>query len=178
MQPGRRCGRPTAISKGAGGVPEAWDDPLLRRGDHRVQARGGRCAGAVRGDAGHFDFRQAIANGFPVAAVVGRADLIDQFATGGVLHGGTFNAQPVALAAMLATAGGLTAEHFADDRSAEHGGCRTGVRAALAEAGITAQVMGFPLMFHVAGAEAAAAQLPGDRAGRQARLSPRWRWRC
>src|SRR5690606_34487558 len=41
-------------------------------------------------------FAKAIANGFPVAAVVGRADLLDLFATAGVLHGGTFNAQPVA----------------------------------------------------------------------------------
>lgn len=93
-------------------------------------------------------FAKAIANGFPVAAVVGRADLIDQFATGGVLHGGTFNAQPVALAAMLATQQGLTAEHFADT-GARGQRLQDGVRAALAEAGITAQVMGFPLMFHV-----------------------------
>src|SRR5690606_15332809 len=45
---------------------------------------------------------KAIANGFPVAAVAGRADIIDLFADG-VLHGGTFNAQPVAMAALVAT---------------------------------------------------------------------------
>ncbi len=93
-------------------------------------------------------FAKAIANGFPVAAIVGRADLIDLFSTGGVLHGGTFNAQPVALAAMVATQQGLTAEHFAST-GARGQRLQDGVRAALAEAGITAQVMGFPLMFHV-----------------------------
>ncbi|MCB1513153.1 MAG: aminotransferase class III-fold pyridoxal phosphate-dependent enzyme, partial [Hyphomicrobiaceae bacterium] len=55
-------------------------------------------------------FAKAIANGFPVAAIVGRADLLDLFGTGGVLHGGTFNAQPVTMAAMVATQQALTPE--------------------------------------------------------------------
>jgi len=93
-------------------------------------------------------FAKAIANGFPVAAVVGRADLLDMFAKNGVLHGGTFNAQPVAMAAMIATLEGLTPEHYAQS-SVRGQRLQDGVRAALAEAGITAQVMGFPLMFHV-----------------------------
>jgi glutamate-1-semialdehyde 2,1-aminomutase len=93
-------------------------------------------------------FAKAIANGFPVAAIAGRADLIDLFATGGVLHGGTFNAQPVAIAAMIATQQGLTPEHFAT-AGARGQRLQDGVRDTLTEAGITAQVMGFPLMFHV-----------------------------
>ncbi|MGN6486186.1 MAG: aspartate aminotransferase family protein [Devosia sp.] len=93
-------------------------------------------------------FAKAIANGFPVAAVVGRADLMDLFASGGVLHGGTFNAQPVTLAAMIATQQALTPRHF-ETVGARGQRLQDGVRAALAEAGITAQVMGFPLMFHV-----------------------------
>ncbi|MBI4923291.1 MAG: aminotransferase class III-fold pyridoxal phosphate-dependent enzyme [Devosia nanyangense] len=94
-------------------------------------------------------FAKAIANGFPVAAVAGRADLIDLFATGGVLHGGTFNAQPVSMAAMVATQNCLTPDHY--ERTSAYGmTLQDGVRSALAEAGITAQVTGFPLMFHVA----------------------------
>lgn len=94
-------------------------------------------------------FAKAIANGFPVAAVVGRADLLDMFATAGVLHGGTFNAQPVALAAMIATLEALTPEHY------EQTGVRglrlqNGLRDILAKTGIKAQVTGFPLVFHVA----------------------------
>lgn len=94
-------------------------------------------------------FAKAIANGFPVAAIAGRADLMDMFATGGVLHGGTFNAQSVTMAAMLATQAALTPEHY--ERTSKYGmRLQQGIRAILAEAGIKAQVTGFPLMFHVA----------------------------
>ena len=48
-------------------------------------------------------FGKAIANGFPVAAIAGRRDLLDLFSTGGVVHGGTYNAQPIAMAATVAT---------------------------------------------------------------------------
>src|ERR1019366_10710050 len=47
-------------------------------------------------------FAKAIANGFPVAAVAGRADLLD-LVTQGVVHGGTYNGQAVAMAATVAT---------------------------------------------------------------------------
>lgn len=94
-------------------------------------------------------FAKAIANGFPVAAIAGRADLIDMFATGGVLHGGTFNAQPVAMAAMIGTQLGLTSEHY-EQTSIYGNRLQIGMRQALADAGIKAQVTGFPLMFHVA----------------------------
>src|SRR5258708_39323177 len=36
-------------------------------------------------------FGKAIANGFPGAALARRADLLDRFATGGIVHGGTYN---------------------------------------------------------------------------------------
>ena len=94
-------------------------------------------------------FAKAIANGFPVAAITGRADLMDMFATGGVLHGGTFNSQPVTMAAMVATQSALTPEHY--ERTSTYGTrLQNGVREALSAAGIKAQVTGFPLMFHVA----------------------------
>lgn len=91
---------------------------------------------------------KAIANGFPVAAIAGRGELIDMFAAG-VLHGGTFNAQPIALAALVATQKALTPEHY--ERSSAHGQrLQDGIREILAQAGIKAQVAGFPLIFHVA----------------------------
>jgi glutamate-1-semialdehyde 2,1-aminomutase len=94
-------------------------------------------------------FSKAIANGFPVAALVGRTDLMDLFATGDVLHGGTFNSQPVTMAAMIATQQGLTEAHFRD-AGAEGLRLRAGITEALARVGIKAQVTGFELMFHVA----------------------------
>jgi glutamate-1-semialdehyde 2,1-aminomutase len=93
-------------------------------------------------------FAKAIANGFPVAALVGRADLLDLFVTGGVLHGGTFNAQPVTMAAMVATQNALTPALY-EGWSKRGVHLRDGVASILKDAGIKAQVTGFELMFHV-----------------------------
>src|SRR6516164_4678506 len=93
-------------------------------------------------------FAKAIANGFPVAAIVGRADLLDMFATGGVLHGGMFNAQPVTMAAMLATQEALTPEGY-ETASKRGVRLRDGIATIVQEAGFKAQVTGFELMFHV-----------------------------
>ncbi len=93
-------------------------------------------------------FAKAMANGFPVAAVVGRADLLDMFVTGGVVHGGTFNAQLVTMAAMVATQKALTPEGY--EAASKRGvRLRDGIAQILKEAGIKAQVTGFELMFHV-----------------------------
>ncbi|GCE29668.1 glutamate-1-semialdehyde 2,1-aminomutase [Dictyobacter alpinus] len=47
---------------------------------------------------------KSIANGFPLAALAGRADLLDHCAPGGdVFFAGTFNAHPASVAASLAT---------------------------------------------------------------------------
>ena len=94
-------------------------------------------------------FGKAIANGFPVAAIAGRADLMDMFVTGGVVHGGTYNAQPVAMAATVATLKSLTPAVFA---KIGHAGTALadGFREIFASAGVTAQVVGFPQVFHIA----------------------------
>jgi glutamate-1-semialdehyde 2,1-aminomutase len=93
-------------------------------------------------------FAKAIANGFPVAALLGREQLLDLVVTGGVVHGGTYNAQPVTMAALVATQQALTPERHA--QASEMGlRLQDGLRAALARAGLKAQVAGFPLMFHV-----------------------------
>jgi glutamate-1-semialdehyde 2,1-aminomutase len=95
-------------------------------------------------------FGKAIANGFPVACLAGKADLMEQFVTRKVMHGGTYNAQPVAMAATVATLSTL-----ADDRlytMLEQRGRRLmdGIAQALAEADIVARIQGFPQIFHVA----------------------------
>ena len=93
-------------------------------------------------------FAKAIANGFPVAAIAGRGEILDLFGQG-VVHGGTFNAQPVAMAATLATLEALTPEMFA---GIETRGRRLmdGIAAELAAAGHKAVVTGWPQVFHVA----------------------------
>ena len=74
---------------------------------------------------------------------------MDMFVNAGVLHGGTFNAQPVCMAALVGTQRALTPELY---RRASIRGIRLqeGIRDALEAAGLKAQVTGFPLMFHVA----------------------------
>ena len=94
-------------------------------------------------------FGKAIANGFPVAAIAGRADLMDLFTNGGVVHGGTYNAQPIAMAATVATLKQLTPDLYA--RIATRGTRMIeGFREVFARYGVVAQVHGFPQVFHVA----------------------------
>ena len=92
-------------------------------------------------------FGKAIANGFPVAAIAGKAELMDMFTSGGVVHGGTYNAQPIAMAATAATLRSLTPD-------AKVGAAGTalaeGFREIFASEGVVAQVVGFPQVFHVA----------------------------
>jgi glutamate-1-semialdehyde 2,1-aminomutase len=64
----------------------------------------------VSGAQGHFKvtpdlavFGKAMANGFPISAIVGRQKLMKLFATGQVIHAGTLNAQNCCVAAALAT---------------------------------------------------------------------------
>jgi glutamate-1-semialdehyde 2,1-aminomutase len=64
-------------------------------------------------------FAKAMANGYPIAAVGGRADLMDHFNTrpgGDVMYGGTYNAHAVGVSAALATLDVLEADHRAVHR--------------------------------------------------------------
>jgi glutamate-1-semialdehyde 2,1-aminomutase len=56
-------------------------------------------------------FAKALAAGFPLAALVGRRDLMERFKTEGVMHGGTYNAGVMVMAAGLATLEALSANH-------------------------------------------------------------------
>ena len=93
-------------------------------------------------------FGKALANGFPVAAVAGRADLVDLFAIGGVVHGGTYNSQTLGMAATVATLSTLTDELYADMERRGRA-LMDAIAAIFAEAGIDATVTGCPQAFHV-----------------------------
>ena len=94
-------------------------------------------------------FAKAIANGFPVAAVAGRAELMD-LCTQGVVHGGTYNGQAVAMAACAATLRHLRQPDAFAGMEARGTRLMHGIRTAFARAGIQAVVTGFPEIFHVA----------------------------
>jgi glutamate-1-semialdehyde 2,1-aminomutase len=95
-------------------------------------------------------FGKAIANGFPVAALAGRRDLMEQFATRHVMHGGTYNAHPVSMAATVAVLNALKGKDVFEDIARRGGRLMKGMTTILARHGIPARVQGFPTIFHVA----------------------------
>jgi glutamate-1-semialdehyde 2,1-aminomutase len=95
-------------------------------------------------------FGKAIASGFPVAALAGRADIMDLTHTRGVMHGGTYNAHPAGMAATVATLTELaTGDSYA---LIEKRGRRLmdGIAGLLRDYQVVAHVQGFPTVFHVA----------------------------
>ncbi|NDV00271.1 aspartate aminotransferase family protein [Pseudoroseicyclus tamaricis] len=52
-------------------------------------------------------FAKAMAGGYPVAALVGRADIMEMFATSGVNHSGTYNSNVQSIVAAVATLAAL-----------------------------------------------------------------------
>ncbi|HEX2527610.1 MAG TPA: aspartate aminotransferase family protein [Geminicoccus sp.] len=95
-------------------------------------------------------FAKAIANGFSVAAVAGQARFMDQLAHGGIIHGGTYNAQSIAMAATIATLKRLNTPGVFEMMEERGQRLMTGLSDALKEAGIPATVRGLPQIFSVA----------------------------
>jgi glutamate-1-semialdehyde 2,1-aminomutase len=94
---------------------------------------------------------KAMANGYPIAALAGRRDIMERFATAGgdVFFAGTYNAHPMCTAASLATIGifesGEVYEHtfgLGDELRAELGDI-------IERVGIPAQVHGYGSVFAV-----------------------------
>lgn len=95
-------------------------------------------------------FGKAIANGMPVSAFAGKAAIMDQVVGNKVLHGGTYNAHPLCMAALVATLKTIA------DGQVHSGIARTGRRLMtgferiLQQRQIAGRVQGFPGIFHVA----------------------------
>jgi glutamate-1-semialdehyde 2,1-aminomutase len=93
---------------------------------------------------------KSMANGFPVAAIAGKAELMDRFATqagGDVFYSGTYNGHPVTMAAALAVI-----ETLEDEPVHEHifrlgEKARQGMREITERLGIPAIVAGFGSVF-------------------------------
>ncbi|MEV0714324.1 aspartate aminotransferase family protein [Asanoa sp. NPDC050611] len=82
---------------------------------------------------------KAIAGGYPLAAVAGRADIIDRV-TSGIVHAGTYNGNPVVLAAAGATLDALGEPGVYDDFERRGQALADGIRQAFARHGVTAAV--------------------------------------
>jgi glutamate-1-semialdehyde 2,1-aminomutase len=93
---------------------------------------------------------KAMANGYPCAALAGKAAWMDHFSTrpgGDVLFAGTYNGHPHAMAACLATIGALESGEVHRHLFKLGDRMRAGLRAIFQEAGIPAQVAGFGSIF-------------------------------
>ncbi|NED97887.1 aminotransferase class III-fold pyridoxal phosphate-dependent enzyme [Phytoactinopolyspora alkaliphila] len=93
-------------------------------------------------------YGKAMAGGWPVAALAGKAELMDMFA-GGVNHSGTFNSSVPACAAVTAALTALR-EDPPYKRVEDHGAkLMAGIRELGASHGVPVRVQGLPMAFHV-----------------------------
>jgi glutamate-1-semialdehyde 2,1-aminomutase len=99
---------------------------------------------------------KALGAGFPISAVCGRADVLDEVASGRVAHVGTFNANPVCASAALAAV--TTLEQHADELYPRLEQTAQRLAAALRSAAAAADV---PLVINQYGAAAHAFVSPG-----------------
>lgn len=92
---------------------------------------------------------KALGGGFPVAAIGGRRDIMDQVSDGHVLHAGTYNANSVAVAAAIASLEVLArpGTHERLFRLSER--LMSGFGDILARAGVAAQLQGVGPMFQL-----------------------------
>ncbi len=93
-------------------------------------------------------FAKAMANGYPIAALVGRGELMDRFGPGGgVVFAGTYNGHPVGVAAALATIALLEREPIHAHCFALAERAADGIRAIGRELGVPLQVAQFGSVF-------------------------------
>jgi glutamate-1-semialdehyde 2,1-aminomutase len=96
-------------------------------------------------------FGKAIAGGAPLSAVAGRKDVMELIAGGGVNFGGTFNGNPIAMAAADATLGELARN---DGEALKNANCqgaalRDGIQGLARKKGIPLIACGFGAAFSV-----------------------------
>jgi glutamate-1-semialdehyde 2,1-aminomutase len=82
---------------------------------------------------------KAIAGGYPLAAIAGRADIIDR-TTSGIVHSGTYNGNPIVLAAAVATLDALAEPGVYEDFERRGGLLADGMRNAFAKHDVSAAI--------------------------------------
>jgi len=92
-------------------------------------------------------YAKAMGNGFPVAAIAGKEDVMMTVQPGAMAHGGTYSANVVATAAADATLEILESEPVIETINQRGEALMTGIDEILTEAGIPHVVTGLPSMF-------------------------------
>ena len=96
-------------------------------------------------------YAKAVGGGFPLSVLAGSVEIMDRIGNGTVVHAGTLNGNPVALAAAQATLTTLAENNGAvyDQLWARGERLRTGIAAALTGAGYAVVTSGGGPVFHV-----------------------------
>ena len=94
-------------------------------------------------------YGKAMAGGWPVSALVGKAEYMDKFGTAEVNHSGTFNASVMACAATAATIDMLTSEPPYERLAVLGERLQNGLREIAETHGVELNVQGLPMAFHV-----------------------------
>jgi len=92
---------------------------------------------------------KAIANGFAVAAIIGKHEYMDLIGSGKVMHGGTYNTQSVSMAATVATLETIasgTPHKIIDETGTA---LISGLREEFEKAGVQHEIVGFPAVFNL-----------------------------
>jgi glutamate-1-semialdehyde 2,1-aminomutase len=102
-------------------------------------------------------FGKAVAGGFPLSVVAGKKQILDLIENGRVIHAGTFNGNPVSLAAAFATLSFLNADEGAAFDKIRITGEKliSGIGKAASEAGVEIVVSGVGSAFHIGFTKAA-----------------------
>jgi glutamate-1-semialdehyde 2,1-aminomutase len=94
-------------------------------------------------------YGKAMAGGWPVAALAGRADLLDPIGSGRVNHSGTFNGNVMACAATIATIDSLIADPPYQRLESLGGRLMAALAAIGRDAGLPLNVQGLPMAFNL-----------------------------
>lgn len=93
-------------------------------------------------------YGKALASGWPVAALVGRGELMERFGTKEVNHAGTFNGNVMAAAATLATLETLAAAPPYERIQRVGTALVSGLRELAKDASVPLRIQGLPVAFH------------------------------
>ena len=92
---------------------------------------------------------KALANGFAVAAIVGKKEIMDLIGEAKVMHGGTYNSQSVSMAATVATLQLLQSQAPHQAIAQTGTALMDGLRELFTHHGITHEIVGYPAVFNV-----------------------------
>ena len=92
---------------------------------------------------------KALANGFAVAAIVGKKEIMDLIGDAKVMHGGTYNSQSVSMAATVATLKLLKSEQPHQKIAKTGTALMNGLRDIFTKHNLVFEIVGYPAVFNV-----------------------------